>query len=60
MVDKDLSRNPHNIRGEEDIWWYEDPKGIRVYAGQNVPRSLKSGLIPWKIIRAALARKDKE
>ena len=43
-------------RRNRDMWFYEEPAGISVYcfpAGEG-----NSGLIPWRQIRAMLARKD--
>lgn len=56
MSNADLKREPHYIT--EDCWWYEEAKGIeivmRVYPSVTYVRT-----IPWRSIRAALARKDK-
>ena len=57
MANKDLKRGSHKIT--EDIWWYEEPKGIYLYI-QNKDGGLSHEIIiPWIQIRSALARKDK-
>ena len=59
MAKKDLKLDPYNLG--EDVWWYEDNKGIDLHIDIICPsgqRSHESYLIPWETIRAALARKD--
>ena len=58
MANKDLLRGPSNI--DELNWWYELPRGIEIHSDQHtkVVEHLRL-LIPWRAIRAALARKDK-
>jgi len=52
MANKDLKLRPHRIRGRDDVWWYEDPKGIDICYKRN------HFVVPWRAIRSALARKD--
>jgi len=59
MAKKDLKLEPHDL--DEDVWWYEDNKGIDLHVETVCPsgqRSHQSYLIPWKEVRAALKRKD--
>ncbi len=56
MANKHLRMQPHHHDKRDDIWWYEEPKGFCIVS----PQGLKSHfVIPWRAIRAALARKDK-
>ena len=55
MANKDLWHKPHSL-GE--IWWYETSAGIEIYF--TVQERIDCRLIPWRSIRAALARKDKK
>lgn len=61
MANKDLLLKPHNI--SEDQWWYEDARGIGIYARLRDENDFALGNthveIPWRSLRAALARKDK-
>ena len=57
MAEKYLKREPHNI--SKDVWWYESNAGIEIiiYFGVN---KIKSHIISWRTIYAALARKNKK
>lgn len=59
MSDKDLSLKPHSIKGTENIWWYEAPKGVEIvtsYGG----KACETRIISWRTIRNAFKRKDKK
>jgi hypothetical protein len=56
MSNKDLSRNPHPI--DKNTWWYEDKQGISVVI--EPPQETKIVNISWRLLRAALKRKDKK
>lgn len=60
MANKDLKLEPHWI--DEDVWWYEDSRGIDVHVDFRAPDGALnkhlSALILWKDVRAALKRKD--
>ena len=30
MSNAHLRVEPHHIRGRDDVWWYEEPKGISI------------------------------
>ena len=64
MANRHLKRYPHHIRGEKDMWWYEEPEGI-VIVRRNPSLSSRPShpnlplrTIPWYVIRRALERKD--
>lgn len=57
MSDKDLSMNPHKIRGMKTAWWYEEEKGICLVVEPHDTTQLIT--IPWDSLRFALKRKDK-
>ena len=61
MANKDLMRKPHHFKTNPNWWWYEEPQGICIVheiilTGDRAKTSMVT--IPWKSIRAALARKD--
>ncbi len=58
MSKKHLKLDAHPIRGNDNVWWYEDNGGIDIH----VPPSAKhtSFKIPWRALRAALERKDRK
>lgn len=62
MANKDLKTAPHSIGKHEDSWWYEDPGGVCVvieaYSGRGEVQT-KHRTIPWRSIKAALARKER-
>ena len=58
MSDKHLLLAPHKIGKRDDAWWYEDRCGITVIINLG-PLHSTSVNIPWRSVRAALARKDK-
>ena len=58
MANKDLHRNPHGP-GDSSWWWYEDNGGIEIYVAAHPGLNAKVIKIPWRSLRAALARKDK-
>jgi len=66
MGNKHLNRYPHDLHGRNiaegfQAWWYEDDYGIWVYISDpNDNKFARQCTIPWKSLRAALARKDKK
>lgn len=71
MANKDLARGRRAMYGMRDFkrervaadeaWWYETVPGIEVIFYTGTPGHFRSRnfLIPWKALRAAVARKDK-
>ena len=61
MSDKDLKTKPHHHKGQAGFWWYEEPGGIAVVVEFATKYGIKQRVvtIPWRSLRAALARKDK-
>ena len=63
MTDFDLRNYPHKLRGTDRTWWYEEPHGItvvhQVYI-QEVLNRTDQIKIPWRALRDALARKDRD
>ncbi len=59
MGKRKLSLEPQNVTKE--LWYYEEPKGIlivhEIYSKNEYLRTDQL-LIPWKMIRASLKRKD--
>jgi len=63
MSKQHLDGNPHKIKGTKDAWWYEEFGHITVVVHRDaINQDIGSVLveIPWKSIRAALARKDQK
>ena len=59
-MNSDLSRLPHGPRSKL-WWWYEESYGISVIVdGSVAPGGHEVMRIPWRIIRRALARKDRK
>lgn len=60
MAIKHLKRAPVNLT--EKSWYYEDGRGIQVYAQVEKTEGTTIGLpvIPWSKIRASLKRKDRK
>jgi hypothetical protein len=67
MASKHLKNKPHKIN--DYAWWYEEPYGLFVVSEvyTKVPNSpirqyqcTTSVRIPWRAVRAALARKDQK
>ena len=58
MANKHLLLKPHEPR-DESFWWYELNGGIEIYVPAHVGAIAKVIKIPWRSLRAALARKDK-
>ena len=58
MANKDLSRKCHKVRGRKDAWWSEEHAGIWVMCEPK--RQTSQVLIPWRSIRTAMERKDRE
>lgn len=56
-----LQRTSHKIRGRKDAWWYEEGRGLAIVVecDPSTNRQTKIIDIPWRSIRAAVARKDK-
>lgn len=64
-MDSHLRCSPHKVRSNSEVWWYEDPKGITVvheirHGSKGWYERTDSFVIPWWVIRRALARKDRE
>ena len=59
MAQKDLKNTPHVVN--ENWWWYEENGGLIVC---HYPSTTDLGTcrveIPWRSIRAALKRKDRD
>jgi hypothetical protein len=55
MSRKHLKGEPHMI--DDHRWWYEENGGITIVCEPHVTTQVMK--IPWREIRAALARKDK-
>ena len=58
MANKDLHRHAHGPR-DESWWWYEEPRGLTIVVPAHEGLCAKVIKIPWRSIRASLARKDK-
>ena len=58
MANKDLLLKPKWPR-DKSWWWYEISGGISVHVPAKPGLSAKGVVIPWRSLRAALARKDK-
>jgi hypothetical protein len=48
-----LSNNPQNVN--DDVWYYEEKKGILIYANQPGDFPI---FIPWEMLKKSLARKN--
>ena len=62
MSNQHLSQEPHDIKSNGEAWWYEVGAGIKVYFERhsgNEDEPTITGIIPWRLIRNALKRKDK-
>jgi len=61
MSQRHLQTKPHRVTN--DFWWYEENKGIaicvRARDKDDVERTFVRD-IPWRSVRAALARKDRK
>ena len=61
-VHRHLKLEPHHIKGQSGIWWYEVPSGFEIHV-ENTAINPKTGqavfVIDWNIIRRALERKNK-
>lgn len=59
---KHLKTKPHKT-ANENFWWYEENCGIvtctRTRDSNNLDRTIVN-VIPWRAVRAALYRKDKQ
>jgi hypothetical protein len=51
-----LLRSPHTI--DDEAWWYEEQRGLCIMVKS--VSSIKELYIPWRLIRAALRRKDRK
>ena len=61
-MNKDLKLEPHHLKGRPGIWWYEVPRGIKIYVRDTTidhPSNLVIFKIDWVTLRNALKRKDK-
>lgn len=62
-MDKHLSKKPHYIHCDGSSWYYEEPGGLEFFVqsrdmhGKIV--SSKVFLISWKMIKAAIRRKER-
>ncbi len=59
VMKSDLLLKPHNLTKE--AWWYEEGFGITVVqeCHHNGCRNTVSCVIPWRALKAAIARLDK-
>jgi hypothetical protein len=57
MANKHLWRKPHHVT--DNFRWYEESHGIELIVEEYNGLATKVLRIPWRSIRAALARKDK-
>ena len=57
MSDKHLILKPHDIGSRNDAWWYEESMGVNVIV-EPQDRTTQI-MIPWRAIKAALARKER-
>jgi len=55
MSNKHLKRSPYDPC--HDCWYYEDTKGIEIYAGPH--GDSRHFTITWRRVRGMLARKDR-
>jgi hypothetical protein len=61
MSDKHLStRMKKAITNAKNAWWLEHPTGIRLFIKLEGSQYVVSACIPWRGLRAAVARKDKK
>lgn len=62
MAVKDLKNKPHQI--DHFWWWYEEGGGICILHDSSeydgAEGAVKTRMISWRAIRAALRRKDKK
>lgn len=69
MSNKHLKRSSHCI--DREAWWYEEQRGIAIIVEirEGGPKTLTGAgaliagkviNIPWRLLRAALARKDRK
>ena len=56
MSRKHLKLGPHKIRGREDVWWYEDLRGVSIIVEPQ--KHTTEFTIPWTTLKNALARKE--
>lgn len=59
VSDRHLKGAPHRLRDREDAWWYEESRGMTVVV-EFYGAPTQTVLIPWKEVRAALARLDRK
>jgi hypothetical protein len=61
MSDKHLStRMKKAITNAKNAWWFEHPTGIRVFIKPEGSQHVVFACIPWRGIRAAVARMNKK
>ena len=59
MAKKHLSLNPKQVT--DKIWYYEELEGIQVcHDVHYVNGTVEHFIIPWRMLRASLKRKDKK
>lgn len=65
MKDKTINTNKKKsnlslkpIHPAPDFWYYEEPAGLRCYYGKHGRAGELVALIPWRMVRASLKRKD--
>ena len=62
MSNRHLKLTLHKLAHDPNAWWYEEDKGICVvqqYRGNTgLVYGTRSVVIPWKVVRSALKRKD--
>ena len=61
MAQKHLNRKPHDVTDE--FWWYEENHGLTLIVCPIKPDGTrdvtKSFKIPWRSVKAALKRKER-
>ncbi len=60
MSKQHLQLKPHHHKGDETWWWYEDSTGIDIVVEDKISGRVRFVTIPWRSIKAALRRLDKE
>ncbi len=59
MSDEDLQPGPRSVPKRKDVWWFEDPSGLKFVVEQGCdcsPMSIQFS-VPWSHVEEALHRK---
>jgi len=59
MSMRHLQQESHLLKDDETAWWEEENQGIKVIVEHPDASPASIIKIPWRAIRAALARKDR-